>query len=171
MSGKILGWDIGGANLKVALVGDDGQSEPAVAEQPFPLWRDPDGLAAVLAKTAGRVGGARDIRAMAVTMTAELADCFATKREGVAFVLDALRAAFPGVEQWVYGVDGRFRSAAEARQRPLEVAAANWKASGTLVARTFPDALFLDVGSTTTDIIPIVAGTVAVRGPPIRRAF
>ena len=164
MSGKILGWDIGGANLKVALVGDDGQSEPAVAEQPFPLWRDPDGLAAVLAKTAGRVGGARDIRAMAVTMTAELADCFATKREGVAFVLDALRAAFPGVEQWVYGVDGRFRSAAEARQRPLEVAAANWKASGTLVARTFPDALFLDVGSTTTDIIPIVAGTVAVEG-------
>src|SRR6185295_17246007 len=47
---------------------------------------------------------------------------------------------------------------------PLEVAAANWRASATLVARTFRDALFLDVGSTTTDIIPIVAGSVVVEG-------
>jgi probable H4MPT-linked C1 transfer pathway protein len=97
-------------------------------------------------------------------MTAELADCFATKREGVAFVLDAFGTAFHGVEPRVYGVDGRFRSPQEARQRPLDVAAANWRASATLVARMFPDALFLDVGSTTTDIIPILAGRVAVRG-------
>ena len=48
----------------------------------------------------------------------------------------------PGVEPWVYGVDGRFRSAEAARQRPLEVASANWMASATLVARTFPDAIF-----------------------------
>lgn len=164
MKGPILGWDVGGANIKVAFLGDDRQSEPKVVERPFPLWRDPGGLPAVLEGTAERVGGRRDIRAMAVTMTAELADCFATKREGVAFVLDAFRTAFPGVEPWVYGVDGRFRSAAEARQRPLEVAAANWRASATLVARTFPDALFVDVGSTTTDIIPIVAGRVAVEG-------
>ena len=37
-------------------------------------------------------------------------------------------------------------------------------ASATLVARKCPDALFLDVGSTTTDVIPIVAGRVAARG-------
>ena len=164
MQGPILGWDVGGANVKMALVGDDRQSEPRVVERPFPLWRDPGGLPAVLAEIAESVRGARDIRLMAVTMTAELADCFATKREGVAFVLDAFRTAFPGAEPWVYGVDGRFRSADEARQRPLEVAAANWRASATLVARTYPDALFLDVGSTTTDVIPIVAGGVAVRG-------
>jgi (4-(4-[2-(gamma-L-glutamylamino)ethyl]phenoxymethyl)furan-2-yl)methanamine synthase len=164
MKGSILGWDVGGANVKVALLGDDRQPAPTVVERPFPLWRDPGRLAAVLAETAGRVDGARDIRAMAVTMTAELADCFATKREGVAFVLDAFRSAFPGVELWIYGVDGQFRSANDARQRPLEVAAANWRASATLVARTFPDALFLDVGSTTTDIIPVVAGSVVVEG-------
>src|SRR6185503_15044629 len=103
-------------------------------------------------------------RSMAVTMTAELADCFVTKREGVAFVLDAFSTAFPEVEPWVYGVDGRFRSTEAARQRPLEVASANWMASATLVARTFPDAVFLDAGSTTTDVIPIVGGHVAVRG-------
>jgi probable H4MPT-linked C1 transfer pathway protein len=101
---------------------------------------------------------------MAITMTAELADCFATKREGVAFVLDAFRMAFPKIDPWVYGVDGRFRSAAAARQQPLEVAAANWMASATLMARNFRDALLVDVGSTTADVIPIVAGRVAARG-------
>ena len=101
---------------------------------------------------------------MAVTMTAELADCFTTKREGVAFVLDAFQTAFPGIHPWIYGVDGRFRSAEAARQQPLEVAAANWMATATLVARSFPDALLLDVGSTTADVIPIVAGRVAARG-------
>jgi probable H4MPT-linked C1 transfer pathway protein len=101
---------------------------------------------------------------MAVTMTAELADCFANKREGVAGVLDAFGQAFPGVEPWVYGTDGLFRSAAAARRQPYRVAAANWMASATLVSKTFPDALFIDVGSTTTDIIPIVGGKVVAKG-------
>ena len=119
MKGKILGWDVGGANIKVACLDEDRASDAAVVEQPFPLWREPDGLSAALATIAERVGGARDVSRMAVTMTAELADCFATKRAGVAFVLDAFRAAFPGIETWVYGVDGRFRSTDEARQQPL----------------------------------------------------
>jgi probable H4MPT-linked C1 transfer pathway protein len=161
MKGPILGWDVGGANLKAARIGDVGQCEPAVLERSFPLWREPHRLAAVLSETADRLGSAA---AMAVTMTAELADCFSTKREGVGFVLDAFRTAFPGIDPWVYGVDGRFRSAEAAKQQPLEVAAANWMATATLAARSFHDALLLDVGSTTADIIPIVAGRVAARG-------
>ena len=101
---------------------------------------------------------------MAVTMTAELADCYATKREGVGSVLDAFAAAFPGVEPWVYGTDGVFRPSAAARKQPFRVAAANWMASAVVVARTYHDALFIDVGSTTTDIIPIVGGRVVARG-------
>jgi (4-(4-[2-(gamma-L-glutamylamino)ethyl]phenoxymethyl)furan-2-yl)methanamine synthase len=162
MKGPILGWDVGGANVKAARLEDGGSvSAPKVLECPFPIWRNRDGLPGLLSATADHLGRARN---MAVTMTAELADCFATKREGVLFVLDAFRAAFPGVEPWIYGIDGRFRSDAAARQRPHQVAAANWRASATFVARTFPDALFLDVGSTTTDVIPIVAGRVAAHG-------
>jgi probable H4MPT-linked C1 transfer pathway protein len=161
MMAPILGWDVGGANLKAARLGDPGQVEPIVLERPFPLWREPSRLPDVLADAADTLGRTRS---MAVTMTAELADCFATKRDGVGFVLDAFQTAFPDVEPWVYGVDGRFRAAAEARRRPLEVAAANWMASATLAARTIPDAFFLDVGSTTTDVIPIVDGRVIARG-------
>jgi probable H4MPT-linked C1 transfer pathway protein len=158
-SDPILGWDVGGANIKAARISDGGR--PELLERPFPLWRDRDRLPAALAEIAARLGGAET---MAVTMTAELADCFATKREGVAFVIDAIRTAFPASALWVYGVDGQFRSPDAARRRPDLVAAANWMASATLVARTVSDALFIDVGSTTTDIIPIVRGRVAAQG-------
>jgi probable H4MPT-linked C1 transfer pathway protein len=158
MKGPILGWDVGGANLKAAHVSED---RLEVVEQPFALWREPQRLPSLLGDAARRLGGAR---VMGVTMTAELADCFPTKREGVGFVLDAFQTAFPEMRPWIYGVDGRFRTPEEARARPRAVAAANWMASATLVARRFPDALFVDVGSTTTDVIPILGGRVAARG-------
>ena len=155
----ILGWDVGGANIKVARI--DGQSEPQVFERPLALWREPHRLPAVLAETAEPLGVAPT---MAVTMTAELADCFSTKREGVASVLDAFDVAFPHIQPWVYGTDGAFRTAPVARRQPFRVAAANWMASAAMVARLYPDALFVDVGSTTADIIPIVNGRVVAKG-------
>ena len=167
----ILGWDVGGANIKVCRVDPDGGSSRAVLEYPFPLWREYRRLASVLSALADRTGRAQAIpgsagqaSAMAVTMTAELADCFVTRREGVGFVIGAFQAAFPASATWFYGIDGRFSSAEEAQERPHQIAAANWMASATLVARTHPDALLVDVGSTTTDIVPIVGGRVAAGG-------
>ena len=159
MMRAILGWDVGGANIKAARI--EGQSEPLMFERPLALWREPHRLPAVLAETAASIGAAPT---MAVTMTAELADCYSTKREGVAAVLDAFAAAFPDVHPWVYGTDGAFRPAAVARRQPFRVAAANWMASAAVVARLYPNAVFVDVGSTTADIIPIVNGRVAARG-------
>jgi probable H4MPT-linked C1 transfer pathway protein len=97
-------------------------------------------------------------------MTAELSQMFRTKREGVSFVLDAVEAAFPSASLAVYTTDGRFLSAAAARREPLAVAAANWSALARLVALSVPDVLVIDVGTTTTDLIPIVAGCVSAEG-------
>jgi aspartokinase-like uncharacterized kinase len=44
------------------------------------------------------------------------------------------------------------------------VAAANWAATARVVALSHPDALLIDIGTTTADIIPIVGGTVAAIG-------
>jgi probable H4MPT-linked C1 transfer pathway protein len=155
---RVLGWDVGGANLKAARWAE-GRIE--LLETPFALWREPDRLPDRLREVAERLGGAGT---MAVTMTAELADCFPTKRHGVRFVVDAFSRAFPSAEAWYFGVDARFHSDAESRRRPLVLAAANWVASATLAARTCPDAFLIDCGSTTTDIIPIVGGRVAAAG-------
>lgn len=160
MSG-VVGWDIGGVNTKVARV-EDGRVL-AVHSHPYEIQHAPAALAERLAGYAAGVG-ARTDDVHAVTMTAELSQHFRTKREGVRFVVDAIEAAFPGRAVAVYAVDGRFLSPAAARDAPLAVAAANWAATARVVARTHPDALLVDTGTTTTDVIPIVGGRVAARG-------
>src|SRR5262245_66325150 len=95
-----------------------------------------------------------------VTMTAELSQLFRTKREGVSFVLDAVETAFPSAVVRVWTVDGRFVDIDRARLMPLDVAAANWSATAQSIAKHHHDALLLDIGTTTTDIIPVVGGVV-----------
>ena len=162
MSGPpIIGWDIGGVNLKAARLAGDTLT---TAIQPFELQRAPDRLAASLASLGVRVGaGATDLHA--VTMTAELSQHFRTKRDGVAFVLAAVGAALgrdATIEVWC--TDGRFRRPAAVLLDPLPAAASNWLASATFVAASAPNALLVDVGSTTADVIPIAGGIVVPVG-------
>jgi hypothetical protein len=154
----ILGWDIGGVHTKAAAV--EGAA-CRTASIPFEIQRDPRGLSSVL-RDLIQILGAADTHA--VTMTAELSRAFRTKREGVGFVLDALAAAAPGVEIHVYTTEGRFVTPEVARAAPLAAAASNWLATASLVARTVSDCLLIDIGSTSTDIIPILNGQVAAAG-------
>jgi len=157
----VIGWDIGGVNTKVARV----QSGTVLhaRSHPFEIQRDPRALTPLLRSLANAVAAASDDR-HAVTMTAELSQMFRTKREGVAFVLDALVTAFPSADVHVYAVDGRFLSPTQAANEPLAVAASNWAATANIVAVEHPDAILIDIGTTTTDIIPIVGGGVAALG-------
>jgi (4-(4-[2-(gamma-L-glutamylamino)ethyl]phenoxymethyl)furan-2-yl)methanamine synthase len=157
--GGVIGLDVGGANTKAAWREGD---ERRVLSRPFEVWRDRDALAAVLRAVVAEVAPERP-EAVALTMTAELSDAFRTKREGVEFVLEAAQAALP-VPLRVLTTAGELVGADEARERPLEVAAANWVASALAVAARFGEALMLDVGSTTADVIPIAGGRVAARG-------
>ena len=143
-----LAVDIGGANTKAWLDG-------SAISRPFEIWRDPEGLVAVL-----REIGTAD--AVAVTMTAELSDAFRTKREGVAFVLDAVEEVYR--DPRVLTTAGELISVEQARARPWDVAAANWVATALAVAEEHPDALLIDVGSTTADVIPIAAGRITASG-------
>lgn len=155
---NVLGWDIGGANTKAALVAEDSLR---VSRRPYRVWEDPTGLPEVLAEMVAGLGPAELV---GVTLTAELADCFATKAEGVGHVLDAVAAACPGVPVRVFTVDGDFASLRQARRDPRRVASANWAATARLLARAGEDAILVDVGSTTTDVVSVVGGAVAARG-------
>jgi probable H4MPT-linked C1 transfer pathway protein len=157
----VVGWDIGGVNTKAALV-RDGQVVD-VQLRPFELQREPEALAPLIRHLGTRLG-ADEATFHAVTMTAELSQMFRTKREGVAFVLHAMQEAVPSHRIVVFGVDGRFRSVAAASEEPLFVAASNWTATAWQVAAMQPNALLVDIGSTTTDIIPIAGGRVVAEG-------
>ena len=157
----VIGWDIGGVNTKIALVAD-GRVLAACA-RPFELQRAPDALVPLLVALAAQTGIGPDC-SHAVTMTAELSQMFRTKREGVAFVLDAVERAFPHDDIRIFAADGRFLSPSDARRDPLAVAAANWAATARSIAARHRDALLIDVGTTTADIVPIVDGRVAAHG-------
>lgn len=133
----ILGLDIGGANTKAA--SSDGSYTNSVY---LPLWRNAP-LGEVLRQFADL-----SPEAVAVVMTGELADCYKSKLEGVLCIMNEVKQAFrcpvhfwgTGGFQWT---------------DPLELAAANWSASASLLGREIGDCLFVDMGSTTTDLIPI----------------
>jgi hypothetical protein len=148
--------DIGGANTKAARLEGDALR---TVSRPFEVWRDRDALAAVLREVAAEAGEAD---AVAITMTAELSDAFRTKREGVGFVLDAAVDVFG--DPSVLTTAGELVSVEAARRRPWDVAAANWMATALAVADAHPEALLIDVGSTTADIVPIAGGRVAASG-------
>ncbi len=152
-----LALDIGGANIKAA----DGQGY--AASQYFPLWQQPDELSQALRAI---IAGAPAAEQFVVTMTGELADCYGTKAEGVRSILGALSTAVDGRRVQVYLTDGRLVSLDDAREEPLQAAAANWHALARFACRfvSGDTGLLIDVGSTTTDIVPIVGGKVAATG-------
>lgn len=151
------GLDIGGANLKLA----DGRGQ--ALSRFFPLWQRPAELPMALADLCCHVPPGDGL---AVTMTGELADCFATKADGVAAIVAASQAAAAGRALRFYAVGGRWLAAAEACAAPLAVAASNWHALAKFAGRYLPSGagLLLDVGSTTTDVIPLHSGVPAAIG-------
>ncbi|HYO23629.1 MAG TPA: hydantoinase/oxoprolinase family protein, partial [Lacipirellulaceae bacterium] len=142
-----LALDIGGANLK----GADGRGWTSA--RPFALWKAP---LLLREEVASLLAGAPPHDAVAVTMTGELADCFRTKAEGVEAIAGAVAAAASRPVEF-YGVDGNFHALAAAISQPLTVAASNWHALATFACRFIlpGDGVLIDIGSTTTDVIPL----------------
>jgi probable H4MPT-linked C1 transfer pathway protein len=128
----VIGIDVGGANLKIV-------DEAGVHIHYCPLWKDSP-LSSLLREYAGTEA--------AVVMSGELADCFSSRMEGISFIVDAVRKAVP--DAVFYGVDGQFH-----RHAVPELAAANWLASADFLREAHPRAVLVDMGSTTTDIIPL----------------
>ena len=161
----IAGWGVGGVNVKGALV-EPGAGFPAGARtvvRPFEVWRGRELLPDVLRDVAEELGISAGTP-LALTMTAELSDAFRDKREGVLFVVDAVAAAFPHSPGFALDVRGEFAPLGEAHERPLEFAATNWVASALVAAARLGDCILVDVGSTTTDIVPVRGGRLACEG-------
>lgn len=154
------GWDLGGAHLKVAQGTADGHFEAAL-QLPCALWRGLDHLTRAIAAAQGRLA---PTHRHGVTMTGELVDLFASRAEGVEVLAQAIRDALPGAELRLYAGPRGFVPAEEAGRHVHDIASANWHASARFVAGRCAAGLFLDVGSTTTDVVPFAEGRVAASG-------
>jgi len=163
--GPYAGIDIGGANIKLAVVHfvADCSTETLrrVEEIDFEFWNRRDELLDVLKRIDSSLPAGCLLTA---TMTAELADCFDSKQQGVCFITDAVQTAFAGRKPLFYATDGKLRSAHSAQSDWALIAAANWHASAWYVFKTndVPSGFLVDIGSTTTDIIPVAMGQPAM---------
>jgi probable H4MPT-linked C1 transfer pathway protein len=155
----VIGWDIGGVHLKAARA-ESGRIVKAV-QFAAPLRGGVEHLAEAFDQAKAELGAAQR---HVVTMTGELADTFSSRPEGVACLAMLAARKLDGTPVSIYAGPAGYIRPDEAREHAGLVASANWHACASFVAARCRDALFIDMGSTTTDVVAIIDGAVAARG-------
>ncbi len=162
-----LGLDIGGANTKAMfLKTQEGKvTEHKTTLEYFPVWKkEKKQLSNLLKQLKKTLVNSSVLDGVGVTITAELSDAYMTKKEGIHHVLDCVTEVFGDVPLFVLDVEANLLKVQEALKEPLKVASANWAATGWVVSQLIENGIVVDVGSTTTSIIPIINGKVVADG-------
>jgi len=136
----IIGVDVGGANTKIC--DDQGRFIKMIYN---PLWKEKS-----LEKPLSEIPEGSEL---AVVMTGELSDVFSRKLDGIEWIVSEVKKRFSSAR--FFGLDMKFHEFPS-----LLLDASNWLASASFISLDFPDVIFADMGSTTTDLIPIVGGEV-----------
>ena len=155
---KIAGFDIGGANTDLGIIEFvDGEIKNIEVDFAYlPMWSRNDDLCEVLIELIEKICPVSEIDAVGISMTAELVDAYDTKKDGVLDIVDKCEKIFDCPVAYV-GIDGMMDES-EIRKDPLIAAAANWIATAQIATLISDNCIFIDTGSTTTDIIPIKDG-------------
>ncbi|MHA1713874.1 MAG: hydantoinase/oxoprolinase family protein [Candidatus Ranarchaeia archaeon] len=161
---RVIGFDIGGANIKAADLRIQGkQVKTKVSCLYFPFWKK---NRAELRQVLRDIVCGREpfIDCVNITITAELSDAYITKAEGIEEIVTAVQSAFPGSNISVLTNEGTLVSPSVAKNKPMSVAASNWMATGWLVSKKVDTGIIIDTGSTSTSVIPLLDGQVVARG-------
>jgi (4-(4-[2-(gamma-L-glutamylamino)ethyl]phenoxymethyl)furan-2-yl)methanamine synthase len=154
---SVVGWDIGGAHVKAALLRRGQVTD--VAQWPCPLWLGTDKLDVALDAALARWPDLHQ-HAHAVTMTGEMVDLFAHREDGVARLTRQLAGRLPRPR--FFGDEQAWFTADDAPAHWQQIASANWLASARHVALVCHEheGLLIDIGSTTTDLVAFGRGRV-----------
>jgi probable H4MPT-linked C1 transfer pathway protein len=154
------GWDLGGAHVKAAQSDASGQLHAAL-QVPCTLWRGLDHLVRAVEQAKRQL---KPTDRHGITMTGELADLFADRADGVMRITEAMCGAFPEADLRLYAGEAGFIAVENAGGCVREVGSANWHASARFAASRCDEGLLVDIGSTTTDVIPFAEGRVRTVG-------
>ena len=127
------------------------------------MWQGIDTLARPVARVLESLPAGNCVHAL--TMTGELADCFAARREGVITLVDYLSSRLgPENPIYVYAGNKGLVRPEQAGSSFAEIASANWHATAAYAAQRLGSGVLVDLGTTTTDIIPFRRRRVCSRG-------
>lgn len=158
----IIGWDLGGAHVKAAWLDCASGRFRHAYQLASPLWQDLSCLRDAISEVLGACP--RERVQHAVTMTGELADVFPDRQQGVQSLVQEMRGHVEPSRLAIYAGRAGFVTPDVAMQHCAGIASANWLASSTVAAHRCREGLFIDVGSTTTDITLLADGKVRARG-------
>ncbi len=144
---KIAALDIGGANTKT-LTWEEGKTESVLKY--FPFWKKSHMFKEFLSSLR------LEADVFAVTMSAELCDAFATKAEGARFIAQSCSEVF---DSPLFLTSHMGLSELDQIDEFNKLAATNWLASRYFMEKRLGRGILVDIGSTTTDIIPFGSGT------------
>jgi probable H4MPT-linked C1 transfer pathway protein len=145
-----IGWDIGGAHLKLACVTSTGKVTVA-SQLPMPLWQGIHMLAQTLAQAKQLLPEAPAIHS--ITTTAELVDIFSDRHSGIRTLVQEISNALNHGKIQFYAGRAGWAPPISADQHAGDIASANWHATAAYAAGILGDGILIDIGSTTTDII------------------
>ncbi|MDI6645177.1 MAG: hydantoinase/oxoprolinase family protein [Methanobacteriaceae archaeon] len=160
---KIAGFDIGGANTDMAIIDFDDSGNINSIKIDFkylPMWIKNNELGEALKILLK--SDINEIDAVGITMTAELVDAYETKKNGVLDIAGKAMDVFK-VPVGFLSINGLI-DYPHLLDYPENVAAANWIATSKIASEISDECILIDVGSTTTDIIPIKDGMECARG-------
>lgn len=162
MNWHSVGWDIGGAHVKAAMVNGSGEIL-RIFQEPCPLWQGMDRLGGAVNRIKAQLPEKKCRHA--VTMTGELVDLFEDRDDGVHRIIEAMTQMLGRHGILIYAGKLGFLNAGDVDNRHCEaIASANWLASASYAAQKIGSGLFVDVGSTTTDILLLDQGQVMAEG-------
>ena len=158
---NVVGWDIGGAHVKAAVI--SAGKMVAVYQQPCPLWK---GLAQLQRAVNAIMQELADSKQRhAITMTGELVDLFNNRDDGVQKIVQVMIDLLPESEILIFaGREGFLKPLQIEARYYSSIASANWLASAEFAAQKQGCGLFVDCGSTTTDILLLNDGQVLAEG-------
>lgn len=161
MQANIVGWDIGGAHVKAAIISAGVIS--GVYQQPCPLWKGLDQLQQAVNTIMQQLAHLNPRHA--ITMTGELVDLFDNRDDGVRRIIQTMTDLLPGSEIMIFaGQEGFLKLSQIEAGHYASIASANWLASASFAAKKVGNGLFVDCGSTTTDILLLKNGQVLAEG-------
>ncbi len=156
---KNAGWDIGGAHVKLAYVENN---RLCVQQWDCPLWKGLDELVTILQIALKNMPN--HVSNHHVTMTGELVDIFTSRDHGVKEIMRIFLEQVSSDNRVNFFSRDGLVNHEQALLNTASIASANWLASGRCVSKKNESAIFVDVGSTTTDVLSIKDGLLRLNG-------
>ena len=156
---KIIGWDIGGAHIKAVKI-DFKKKELKNLHMYSPIWKNINTLEKSI-KLIKKKFGKNNYHA--VVMTAELSDIFKNRKLGVKHIIN-LSSKILGDKNTFFYNKKNFIKKNIALDKANSLKSLNWHATANFIGSFFSNCVLVDIGSTTTDIIPIKNKNVISKG-------